>query len=163
MEIVPLLVASILFLLGIIGTFLPILPGAALIWGGMLVYGFLTGFARLDLTFFIVQGLAVLLIIGLDYVAAAWGTQRFGGTRRAAVGAAVGLLLGLVTMGPVGIIFGPFLGAFLGELTGGLPADKALRSSFGALIGLVGAIFLKLAIEGVMIYWFFKTVLGLGS
>ena len=160
MEPIPLVIAGILFLLGIIGTFLPVLPGPALIWAGVLVYGLLTGFAKLDFTFYVYQGLAVLLAMAVDYMATAWGTQRFGGTRRAVFGAAAGLFLGILFMGPGGLIFGPFLGAFLGELSAGIPPEKALRSSFGALIGLVGGLLLKLGIGGVMIFWFFKTILG---
>ncbi len=160
MQPLPLLAASILFLLGIIGTFLPIMPGAVLIWAGMLVYGILTGFAGLDVSFFVLQGMAVLLVMAVDYMAAAWGTKRFGGTRKAAWGAVAGLFLGILTMGPAGVIFGPFLGAFLGELLAGLPPERALRSSFGALIGMVGGILLKLGIEAVMIFWFFKSILG---
>ncbi len=71
MEPLPLAIAGILFILGIAGTFLPVLPGAALIWGGMLVYGFLTGFAQLDSGFYYLQGLVVLLILAIDYMAVA--------------------------------------------------------------------------------------------
>ncbi len=160
MQPLPLIVAGILFLLGFIGTFVPVLPGAALIWLGMLLYGFLTGFANLPLDFYLLQGLAAILVMAVDYVATAWGTKRFGGTRRAAWGAALGLFLGIVFLGPGGIIFGPFLGAFLGEVIGGLPANRAIRSSFGALIGLVGGLFLKVGIELVMVIWFFRAIFG---
>lgn len=160
MQPLPLILAILLFILGIIGTFLPVLPGAALIWLGMLLYGFMTGFANLPLEFYVLQGLAVILVMVVDYGAAAWGTKRFGGTRKAALGAALGLLLGLVVLGPAGIIFGPFLGAFLGEIIGGMPAERAWRSSFGALIGLVGGLFLKVGIEAIMIIWFFRNIFG---
>lgn len=160
MQPLPLILAGILFLLGFIGTFVPVLPGAAFIWLGMLLYGFLTDFANLSLDFYVVQGLAAILVMGVDYAATAWGTKRFGGTRRAAWGAALGLLLGIVFLGPGGFIFGPFLGAFLGELIGGLPADRAIKSSFGALIGMVGGLFLKVGIELIMVIWFFRAILG---
>ena len=160
MQPLPLLVAILFFILGIVGTVLPVLPGAALIWAGMFIYGLLTGFASLDIAFFVLQGMAVLLIVAVDYMAAAWGTRRFGGTRAAIWGAVVGLPLGILVLGPGGIIFGPFVGAFFGGLLAGLPPDRALSSSFGALIGLVGGLLLKLALEGVMIIWFFKNVLS---
>ncbi len=160
MSTTALIPTLILFMLGILGTVVPLLPGAALIWVGMLVYGFLTGFAGLDFTFYLLQGLAVFLLWGIDYLATALGTRYSGGSRGAIWGAALGLLLGLVTMGPAGIIFGPFIGALVGEMINGAPAEKALRSSLGALVGLLGGLVLKLSIEAVMIYWFFKQIIS---
>ncbi len=148
----------ILFALGILGIVLPLLPGAALIWAGMLLYGILTGFRGLGFTFYLLQGLAVVLVWGIDYLAAAVGTRYSGGSKAAAWGAVLGLLLGLIILGPAGIIFGPFLGALLGEMLRGTPAEKALRSSLGALVGLLGGLVLKLVIVAVMIYWFFQQI-----
>ena len=159
MSYTALIPTLILFVLGVLGTIVPLLPGAALILVGMLLYGFLTGFEGLGLTFFILQGLAVLLVWGIDYLATAMGTRYSGGSRGAVWGAALGLLLGIVTLGPAGIIFGPFIGAYLGEMLSGTPTDKALRSSMGALVGLLGGLVLKLIIELAMIYWFFKLII----
>ncbi len=160
MSTTALIPTLILFLLGILGTVIPLLPGAALIWVGMLLYGLLTGFDGLTFNFYLLQGLAVFLFWGVDYFATAMGTRYSGGSRAAILGAALGLLAGLVTMGPPGIIFGPFIGAFLGEMISGTPLEKALRSSLGALIGLLGGLVLKFIIVGVMIFWFFKQILS---
>jgi uncharacterized protein len=148
----------ILFVIGIIGTVLPLIPGVTLIWLGMLLYGFLTGFENLTISFFILQGLAALLVMAVDYVAAALGTKRFGGSKTAMWGAAFGLFLGIIVLGPIGIIFGPLLGALIGELLRGIPFERAILSSFGALVGLLGGIILKLLIEGVMIFSFFQRI-----
>lgn len=159
MSITALIPTVILFILGILGTVLPVLPGATLIWAGMLLYGILTGFSGLSFTFFLLQGMAVVLAWGIDYLATALGTRYSGGSKSAVWGAALGLLLGLIFLGPAGIIFGPFLGALAGELLRGTPTDKALRSSLGALIGVMGGLVLKLVIVAVMIYWFFQQIL----
>jgi len=47
MKVLPLVVCIVLFILGLLGTVLPVLPGAILIYGGMLVYGIMTGFKNL--------------------------------------------------------------------------------------------------------------------
>jgi uncharacterized protein YqgC (DUF456 family) len=158
MSFPPLTFPIILFIVGIIGTVLPLLPGVTLIWAGMLLYGILTGFQNLSVGFYILQGLAALLVIFIDYIATALGAKHFGGSKTAMWGAALGLLAGLLILGPLGIIFGPFLGAFIAELLKGIPPEKALRSSFGALLGLLGGIILKLCIEAVMIYAFFRNI-----
>ena len=159
MSITALIPTLILFALGFLGTVLPLLPGAALIWAGMFLYGILTGFAGLGLSFYLLQGLAVVLVWGIDYLSTALGTRYAGGSRAAVIGAALGLLLGLIFLGPAGIIFGPFLGALAGEMITGTSAEKALRSSLGALVGLFGGLVLKLIIQGVMIFWFFQQIL----
>ncbi len=159
MSIPALIPTVILFILGILGMALPVLPGAALIWAGMFLYGVLTGFSSLGFAFYLLQGLAVLLAWSIDYFATALGTRYSGGSRTAVLGAVLGLFLGLFLLGPAGIIFGPFLGALAGELLRGTPADKALRSSLGALIGVVGGLLLKLLLAAAMIYWFFQQIL----
>lgn len=154
----PLTIPIILFILGIIGTILPLLPGVSLIWLGMLVYGIITGFQNLTVGFFILQGIAALLVMSIDYFSTAIGTKRFGGTKTAIWGAALGLLAGIIVLGPFGLIIGPFIGALLGSLLQGIPLEKAILSSFGALIGLLGGMFLKIIIEIIMIYAFFRYI-----
>ena len=159
MELFAMVVAVLFFLAGIAGTILPMLPGTPLILVGMLAYGYMTGFVTLDLNFFLLQGLATTLTFGVDYVAAAVGTRQYGGSRQAAVGAVIGTLIGAVTLGPLGLVAGCFIGAVGGELLGGKPPAQAMRVGVGALVGFVGAIGAKLAIAALMIAWFFIVVL----
>jgi uncharacterized protein len=153
-----LFLAVILFILGMVGTILPLLPGVTLIYAGMVLYGILTGFAGLDTMFFILQGMAVVLVFSLDYLATAAGTRRFGGSRHAAWGAAFGTLLGVLLLGPFGIIIGPFLGAVTAEIIRGKNAEQAVKIGFGTLVGLVGGTVIKLGIEALMIIWFFLSI-----
>lgn len=150
--------AIILFIVGLAGTVLPVLPGVVLIYGGMLLYGFLTQFSTLDANFFLLQGLVVLLVFMVDFLATAAGTRRFGGSKKAAWGAVVGTVIGLLVFGPFGIILGPFLGAVLTELLLGKQMNLAVRSGFGTLIGIMGGTALKLAIEVFMIVAFFLSI-----
>lgn len=153
-----LVLAVIFFVLGLAGTVLPVLPGAILIYAGMLLYGVLTQFATLDANFFLLQGMALVIIFAVDFLATAIGSRRFGGSRYAGWGAAIGTLLGLLIFGPFGIIFGPFLGAVLAELILGKKPDLAVRAGFGTLIGLLGGTALKLSIEILMIIFFFRSI-----
>jgi hypothetical protein len=79
-EAIALSAAGILFLSGLVGTILPVLPGPALIWAGMLVYGLIAGFENLGPGFLVIQALLVLCIFGLDYLFSALGTRYFGGS-----------------------------------------------------------------------------------
>jgi len=153
-----LVLAVLLFILGLAGIVLPVLPGVILIYGGMLLYGLLTGFETLDTNFYVLQGMAVLLAFFIDYLAAATGTRRYGGSGRSAWGAAAGLLLGLFLLGPFGLIVGPFLGAVLVGLAEGKRLEQSVRVGIGTLVGLLGGLILKFGIAGTMIIWFFMSI-----
>ncbi len=153
-----LILAVILFVLGLAGIVLPVLPGIILIYIGMLLYGFMTQFATLDANFFLLQGLVVLLAFGLDFVATAVGTKRFGGSKNAVWGAVIGIFIGLLLFGPFGIILGSFLGAIIAEILLGKNMNVAIRSGFGTLIGIIGATALKILIGVLMIIAFFLSI-----
>jgi len=159
MSIIGLVLAIILFLAGLAGTVLPVLPGAPLILLGMVVYGLFTGFAQLTWGFFVWLAVAVALTFFIDYLAGVWGVRRYGGSRAALWGSVIGLLAGALLLGPAGIILGPFLGAFLGEFLVRKDFAQALRTGVGSLVGLLGGTVLKLVIELVMIVWFFLVIL----
>lgn len=156
MSAIALVLAVILFAAGLIGTVLPVLPGPILVYLGMLLYGFMTDFATLDAYFFTLQALAMVAIFAVDYVASAVGTRMFGGSKRAAIGAIVGTVLGLIFLGPIGIILGPFAGAILVEVMRGAHARDAIRAGIGTVVGTLGGTLVKLAAEVVMIVYFFK-------
>lgn len=155
MSELALILAVILFVLGLAGILLPVLPGIILIYIGMLTYGIMTQFATLDANFFLLQGLVVLFTFGLDFVATAVGTKSFGGSKNAIWGAVIGILIGLLLFGPFGIILGSFLGAVIAEVLLGKKMNLAIRSGFGTLIGIVGAAALKIFIGILMIIAFF--------
>lgn len=159
MGILAMTLAVICFIAGVAGSVLPVLPGAILIWVGMLLYGILTKFTTLNTFFFIGQALAVVLVYAVDYLAGIVGVKRFGGSRYAVYGSLAGVVFGIIIMGPAGIIFGPFIGAIAGELLNRQQLNTAIRSGIGTLVGLLGGTLLKLAIEVTMIIWFFWVVL----
>ena len=70
---------------------------------------------------------------------------------------ALSILAGLFFV-PVGILLGPFLGAFLGELIARKPVGAALKGGFGAFLGFLSGVFLKIlaciAMTAVVVYGF---------
>lgn len=159
MSYTGLTVAVIFMILGVLGTVLPALPGAPLIWLGMFAYGLFTKFQSLGWFFFLGQGLAVALIFALDYAAGVWGVKMYGGSKYAVWGSVLGGIVGAITGGPFGLIYGPFLGAAAAELLRQNSLGGALRAGLGTLVGFLGGTFLKLAVEALMITWFFMEIL----
>ena len=115
MDYILLSIGLICMIVGILGSFLPVLPGPPISWVGLLLL-FSTDAVPMDywllgITLFIAIGVAVL-----DYVIPAQGTKRFGGSKYGIWGTNIGLIVGIFAPIPFGFIIGPFVGAFVGEL-----------------------------------------------
>ena len=109
------ILAALLVLAGLAGTLLPVLPGAPLVFTGLLLAAWVDGFVHIG--GWTLSLLAVLTIISLivDFWATAHGAKRVGASKLAMLGATIGTLIGLFFALP-GLILGPFLGAIAGEL-----------------------------------------------
>lgn len=142
MDISLLIVGFILMLIGILGSFLPVLPGTPLSWFGLLLLH-LTKAVPINWWFLGLTGGIALLIFLLDYVIPVMGTKKFGGTRAGMIGTSIGLVVGLLAPIPGGIIIGPFLGAFLGELYNKADNKTALKAAFGSFLGFLTGTFMK--------------------
>jgi uncharacterized protein YqgC (DUF456 family) len=151
---VSILVAG-LFLLGLIGIFLPALPGVVLIFAGTLLFAIVEGFHRISGGTIGVFAALTVLSVALDYAAGAVGAKRYQASRWGVAGAAIGMIVGLF-FGLPGIVLGPLVGAVALELLGGRDARDALRAGWGTLVGFLGGVVLKLAIGiaiiGVFLY-----------
>lgn len=158
MALAGIVVACLFFAAGLAGTVVPALPGAPLIWLGMLVYGLFTGFSTLNWGFYLGQALAMILVLVLDYLAGAWAVRRYGGSGYAIWGSMAGMVVGVLIGGPVGIVFGPLAGAVIGELLARKPLPQAVLAGWGSLIGLLGGTAIKLVLEAGMIIWFFSAI-----
>ena len=158
MSAFAMLIAIIFFMLGFAGTLLPLLPGAPLIWTGMFIYGILTGFAAVGWKFLVLQGIAVAVIMLVDYAAGAWGVDRYGGSKSAVTGSIIGGLAGVIFLGPIGLILGPFLGAVIPEVLKGRPWERALKVGWGTIVGFLGGTVLKLVLEVLMVIWFLMQI-----
>ncbi len=154
MNILALVLSVILFIIGLIGTILPALPGPIVIYFGMLLYGIMTGFASLDVFFYIIEAIVLIIIFLSDYFSAAIGTKKFGGNKYTAYGAIIGTIIALIFLGPLGIVIGPFLGVIAVEFLRGTELKQAIRSGFGALVGALGGMLFKIGAEILMIIYF---------
>ena len=164
MDILLLFLGFILMLVGILGSFLPVLPGTPISWVGLLLLH-LTKAVPDDWVFLgITLGVAIL-VFTLDYVIPVWGTKKFGGSRWGMVGTTIGLLIALFfpILGFFGIIIWPFIGALVGELINKADQKTALKAAFGSFLGFLTGTFLKFMVTviylGLFIYraWGYKS------
>ncbi|REG89732.1 DUF456 domain-containing protein [Winogradskyella sediminis] len=153
MEIFLVCIALILIVLGILGSFLPVLPGPLTSWAGLLVLHFTEG-VEMSRTFLIATLLVALLIYVLDYIIPAIGTKRFGGSKAGMIGTTLGLIIGLFSPIPFGIIIGPFIGALIGEMIHRNDFNKALKAAFGSFLGFIASTFLKFIVAIIYLGFF---------
>ena len=153
MELFLVIIALLLMILGILGSFLPILPGPLTSWAGLLVLHFTEG-VELSQTFLIVTLLIAIIIYVLDYIIPALGTKRFGGSKSGMIGTTLGLIIGLFSPIPFGIIIGPFIGALIGEMMHRNDFNKALKAAFGSFLGFIASTFLKFIVAIIYLGFF---------
>ena len=144
------LLAVLLLVAGLIGLFLPVLPGAPLIFAGLVIAAWAEDFHYAGLWTVVLLAIITLLTLGVDFWATIFGAKKFGASKRAVIGALIGLGIGIF-LGFPGIIFGPFIGAVVGELSAQKNLKQATRAGVGATIGLVLGAAIKLALALTMI------------
>lgn len=134
-----------LMIIGILGSFLPVLPGPPISWVGLLLLyltkGIELNYWALGITLFI-----ALIIVIIDYIIPAQGTKRFGGSKYGIWGTNIGLVIGLF-FPPIGFIIGAFVGAFIGELIyDSKDQNRALKAATGSFLGFLAGTFIKLVV-----------------
>jgi uncharacterized protein YqgC (DUF456 family) len=144
------IVAILLVLAGIAGSVLPALPGVPLVFAGLLLGAWIDHFQKVGWFTLVILGLLTLLSFAVDFLATSMGAKRVGASKWAVVGSALGTLAGLF-FGIPGLILGPFLGAVAGELLARRGQRQAVRSGFGAWIGLLVGTAGKLALIFAMV------------
>lgn len=153
MDIILLIIASLFIILGIIGSFLPVLPGPITSWLGLLILHF-TDAIPINKSFLIITFAVAILVWLLDYIIPAIGTKRFGGTKAGMIGTSLGLIIGLIAPIPGGIIIGPFVGAFIGELINKADSQTALKAAFGSFMGFLTSTFIKFVVAIIYLGFF---------
>ena len=151
-------ITVVLMALGLIGVILPIFPGAAVILGAAILHRAMLGPEKS--ISWVSLGIMVALTLAsyaVDFFGSWYGARRFGATRWGLVGAATGAVIGLF-FGLPGLILGPIMGAFAGEMVGGKRLIAAGRAGWGALLGNLAGTLAKLLIALAMICWFLVAV-----
>lgn len=143
MDLVLLLLGLVCMIVGIFGSFMPVLPGLSSCWLGLLLL-YLTSAVENN---YWILGITLLITVSitiLDYVIPAKGTKKFGGSSYGVWGTNIGLIVGILSPIPFGVIIGPFAGAFIGELIyDSKNHRRALKAATGSLLGFLASSFIN--------------------
>ncbi len=146
-------------LVGVVGAVIPIVPGPSLILGASVIAGFVYNWDAVTITL-IVSSIVLVMCFTIEQLAGIWGAQKAGASHWGQIGSIFGLFLGFFGLLPalpfggplVGLFFGPFIGAVIGELCYPRKASIVDRFtiSFKAGVGIVAGSVIGLILQGLL-------------
>lgn len=156
-------VTACLLLSGMVGCVLPVLPGHLIILIAAVAHRLMLG-AESGLRWWSFVVLVLLLAISqmFEILSGAAGAKWFGGTRWGAAGALVGSIAGLFFL-PFGLLLGPLIGAFAGEIAFAKKQTRhAAISGVGSVVGTLAGMGFNVVVGVLMIGWFLLDVFFIG-
>ena len=160
--------AIVVLIIGLIGDIIPGIPGTPVSYLALLLVHW-TDRVSYSPKLLVIAGFVGAVITVLDYVVPVWGTKKFGGTKAGVRGSTIGLIVGIlvlpmlgIVLGPfgiLGILGGPFVGAYIGEKMGGTPDNHAWRSAFGSFIGFLAGTFMKIVYTLVIGFYIVRSII----
>lgn len=158
MDVILIMLSILCLGIGLIGCFLPVLPGPPISYIGLLFLQ-ATEKVQFTVTQLVVWGLLVVFVQLLDYLTPILGSKYSGGTKWGIWGCAIGMVVGIFLFPPWGILLGPFVGAVVGELLNGKQARDAFKTGIGTFIGFLISVVIKVSLCGYFIYCFIHALL----
>jgi uncharacterized protein YqgC (DUF456 family) len=141
-------------LVGFLGTVVPILPGAPLIFIGILLAAWWEDFSRIGVIPVVITGALALATILVDVASSYLGAKRVGASKTALLGSIVGSFIGMFFLLP-GLILGPFIGALAGEWWSARNLSRAtqvgIATWIGMIVGTAAKVGLSLGMVGIFV------------
>lgn len=150
MQDTALLLAVLLVIAGLLGVVVPGIPGPPLLFAGFFLAAWAEDFVYVGFWTLIILGVLAVITYAMDILASLYGARRFGASKRAIVGALIGTVVGIF-LGFPAVLFGPFAGAVIGELSHAQGVRHAARAGIGATIGLIIGTAIKIGLAFTMV------------
>ena len=142
--------AALLLILGLLGCVVPVIPGPALSYAALLLLLPSRFAPSVGACVWFGVGCAVVLL--LDTIVPAIGAKKFKCSRWGVAGCMIGTVVGMF-FGFLGLVLGPFIGAVAGEIIAGRNFSESMRGGFGAFLGFLSGVLLKVAYCAVCTGW----------
>ncbi|HEX7086561.1 MAG TPA: DUF456 family protein [Vicinamibacterales bacterium] len=150
MDLLLFVLGIVVILGGIVALALPVIPGVAVIYLGILMVAAADHYTRIGPTMlFALLGVMLVALIA-DNVAGILGARRAGASGWGVFGAGVGACVGLF-FGLPGVILGPAAGALAFEYMRNPDARQAARAGAGSLLGFVLGVIAKAVLGLLMV------------
>jgi uncharacterized protein YqgC (DUF456 family) len=148
----------LLAFVGLIGCFLPVIPGPPLSYASLFIISIAKKWEPFSATFLLIMGAVLVAVSVVDYVFPAIGARRYGASKTGIWFSIIGMLVGVFFIPPWGMFIGAFAGAVIGEITLGKRGKAALRAGWGILVGTIAGIGIKLAFCGVVLFFYVQAM-----
>lgn len=144
---------------GLVGCILPVIPGPPISYAGLVLGWAAQGWSTevLGWVTMLVLLVAVVVVTIYDTLAPVLGARRYGASKAGIWGSVIGMvvgILGFLPVGPLGMLVGAFVGAWVGELLVGKQGAAALRAAWGVFVGTVMGIVMKLVVSAAITGYF---------
>ena len=146
----------VLALIGLLGCVLPLIPGPPLSFLSLLILSYAKGWEPFSATFLLVMAGMTIAVTICEYMLPIGGAKRYGASKGGIWLSIAGMILGFFLFPPWGMVIGAVGGAFIGEILAGRRAKEALRASWGVVVGNLFVIGLKIALCGIMLFFYIK-------
>lgn len=150
MDILLWILCLVCVLVGLVGTIVPMLPGAPLVFLGLLFGAWAEDFEKVGWLPLTILGVLTAVTFVIDFIATKIGVEKTGASSLATIGALLGMFIGIF-FGFVGVFLFPFIGAVLGEYLVKRDTIQAGKVGLGTWLGMMIAIAAKLGINFAMI------------
>ncbi len=155
-EYTALSLTSMIFLIGLATSLLPVVPGSLIVWSGILIHKLWMADASVAWEVVIITGIITLIGQLAEFVLGVWGARKFGATWNGAVGALLGAFIGFFLPPPFfWLIVGPVIGAIIGERLAGRSFKAGSKAGLGTVIGGIVAFALKFSLSVCVVASFF--------
>ncbi len=154
-EILLIIIGLLIAVVGIIGCIIPAIPGPPLNFLSLVILELAIEDAFTS-DFFILWAIITVVVTALDYILPIMGAKVYKASGFGIWGSIIGMILGILFFPPFGMILGLFVGAVLGELIAGKEEWQALKVGTVTFIASMLMIFIKLAVSGIMTFYFIK-------
>ncbi len=141
---------------GVIGAFLPGIPGMTIILAAVIIWGVIQGFNTIAIALAVTVGIWVVSF-GIDFLATFWGMKKAGASKWGQIGAIIGMVAGFLGLlptipisGPLGPLFGIFLGPLIGAMVGEYLYCRKLKKAFKAALGVLVSTLVGNMIQGFL-------------
>ncbi len=152
----------ILIILWLIGCFVPVLAGPLLSY--LWLIALQIAFDSFSMTFLVVSWIIMTLVSILDNIIPVVWTKKMWGSKWWVRWSMIGLIIAIIILpmmwiviwpfGLFGLIWWPFIGAWIGEYMHRQDREKSFKPAMWAFLGFLAGILLKLIVSLVFTYYF---------
>ncbi len=154
-ETILIIFGLLIAVVGLIGCIIPAIPGPPLNFLSLVILELAIENA-FPMDFYFLWGGITIVLTFLDYILPIMGAKVYKASSYGIWGSIIGMILGILFFPPFGMILGLFIGAVLGELIAGKKEWEALKIGTVTFAASMLMIFIKLALSGIMTFYFIK-------